>query len=85
MRTRDWTYIHRLYEPDELYDRAADPNECTNLAGTPEAEATMRDLRSEVLEWLFSTSDVIPWQNDPRFEPEFFELLSRGASKVQTP
>jgi arylsulfatase A-like enzyme len=85
MRTRDWTYIHRLYEPDELYDRAADPNECTNLAGTPEAEATMRDLRSAVLEWLFSTSDVIPWQNDPRFEPEFFELLSRGASKAQTP
>lgn len=65
IRTRDWTYIHRLYEKPELYDRRADPGECTNLAGTN--DAVERDLRGRLMTWMFETSDVIPWVADSRF------------------
>jgi arylsulfatase A-like enzyme len=67
LRTPDWTYIHRLYEPDELYDRRADPHELGNLAGSAAVAETERDLRDLVLRWCVETSDVIPWQPDPRF------------------
>jgi arylsulfatase A-like enzyme len=66
LRTDAFTYVYRLYEGNELYDRKADPQECDNLlaAGAHPAEP---ELMASVLEWLASTSDVIPWQKDPRF------------------
>jgi arylsulfatase A-like enzyme len=67
LRTGQYTYVYRLYEGDELYDRQADPGETTNLAGLPAHEAVERELRDRVLEWLLETSDVIPWEKDPRF------------------
>jgi arylsulfatase A-like enzyme len=78
LRTGDWTFVHRSAELDELYDRHADPAECQNLAGGPQHAELERRLREQVLAWLVETADVIPWQSDPRFEPEFFELLKRG-------
>ncbi|MFB6875895.1 sulfatase-like hydrolase/transferase [Streptomyces sp. NPDC056323] len=33
VRDQEWTYVWRLYEAPELYDRAKDPQERTNLAG----------------------------------------------------
>lgn len=67
MRTRDWTYVHRLYEANELYDRKADPREQQNRSGDPALEAVERELRDTLLDWLLATSDVIPWDADPRF------------------
>lgn len=65
MRTKEFTYVYRLYEDDELYDRARDPSETKNIAAAhPEL---ISQLKSEVLDWLFSTADVIPWAADPRF------------------
>lgn len=65
MRTEDFTYVYRLYEADELYDRSADPNETNNIAA--DHEALVATFKADVLEWLFSTADVIPWAADPRF------------------
>ena len=67
MRTKQYTYIYRLYESDELYDRSGDPNETKNLIGQSDHKELISDLKSQVLEWLFSTADVIPWKADPRF------------------
>jgi arylsulfatase A-like enzyme len=67
VRTREWTYVHRLYEGDELYDRRTDPGELHNRAGTPDVAETERALRDRVLGWLLETADVIPWTPDPRF------------------
>ena len=39
VRTDRWTYVERLYEGPELYDRVADPGETTNLAGDPAVAA----------------------------------------------
>ena len=70
MRTERWTFVHRLYENDELYDRAADPGELTNLAGKPEVADVERDLRDQMLDWLMETADVVPWDADPRFSKD---------------
>ncbi|MEU6789839.1 sulfatase-like hydrolase/transferase [Nonomuraea angiospora] len=66
VRDRRWTYVYRLYEPAELYDRDADPAERVNLAGRPEHAATEAGLRDAVLRWMVETADAIPWQADPR-------------------
>lgn len=66
VRDRRWTYVYRLYEPAELYDRAADPAERINLAGRPEHAGTETRLRDAVLRWMVETADVIPWEADPR-------------------
>jgi arylsulfatase A-like enzyme len=70
MRTAAWTYVHRLYEPPELYDRFTDPHELDNLAGRPDLAEVERGLRDGVLEWLLATDDVVPWEPDPRFSAE---------------
>ena len=67
IRTTDWTYIHRLYEGPELYDRKADPHELINLAGGDSHLRVERDLNSRLLSWYQDTSDVIPWEADKRF------------------
>ena len=71
MRNSDYTYVYRLYEDDELYDRKIDPDERNNLLQSadqaPELRNLVKSLNAELLEWLFSTADVIPWQADPRF------------------
>jgi choline-sulfatase len=40
--------IHCPGDPDQLYDLADDPAELVNLAGSPEHEETLRELREEV-------------------------------------
>jgi arylsulfatase A-like enzyme len=67
IRTPEWTYIHRLYEAPELYDRKTDPGETLNRAGEPGLAAVEQALRDQVLTWFMETSDVIPWQGDPRY------------------
>ena len=72
MRTPEWTYVYRHEESDELYDRLADPAETTNLlatdrAGGDDVIAVVAELRARLLAWMVETSDVFPWEADPRF------------------
>ncbi len=76
MRSADWTYVRRLYEGDELYDRSADPRELVNLIDSPEHAQLAASMREQVLDWLIATSDVIPNQKDARFERS---LWKRGS------
>ena len=66
MRTRDYTYVYRLYEEDELYDRKADPEETINLLSAQEHSQTVEALRGDMLQWLLASADTIPWKADPR-------------------
>jgi hypothetical protein len=51
-----------LVQPDkpleELYDAEADPHMVHNLAGSPEHEAVLRDLRSRLDRWTLDTRDT---------------------------
>ncbi len=68
-RATDFTYVYRLYESDELYDRRADPHETINIAARTEHANTVTAMRERVLAWLAETSDVIGWELDPRKDP----------------
>lgn len=67
LRTSTHTYVHRRYEQDELYDRIADPDEVVNRIDAPELADVRADLRSRLLDWFADTTDVIPWEPNPRF------------------
>lgn len=67
VRDSRWTYVWRLYEPPELYDRNADPAETINLAGSPEHAAVEREMEHALLAWHVETSDVLPESPHPRF------------------
>ncbi len=84
VRDHDWTYVWRLYEADELYDRRLDPHETTNLAADPAHDTVRAALRDEVLRWMVETSDVIAPERDPRIEPVLFDQFL-GASRSPLP
>jgi arylsulfatase A-like enzyme len=67
VRNDEFTYIYRLYEPDELYDRRSDPSEMFNLLVDQPDHPTAIQLKSDMMDWLVSTADEIPWEPDPRF------------------
>ena len=73
IRTERWTYVHRLFEDDELYDRVADPQETVNLVR--ELPDVQRELRDRLLDWSIATADAIPWEPDSRFDPRLFQVF----------
>ncbi|OQU94695.1 hypothetical protein CLAIMM_01021 [Cladophialophora immunda] len=66
LRSKEWTYIYRLYEPCELYSRrpGEDPHELHNLAAEPEYGHLVRMFEAVVMRWMVETSDVMPWSRD---------------------
>jgi arylsulfatase A-like enzyme len=60
MRTHDHTYVYRLHDTDELYDRRDDPEETMNLVDDPAVADVARTMRDGILEWMVDTSDVLP-------------------------
>ncbi|KAF6845432.1 sulfatase [Colletotrichum musicola] len=66
-RDKRWTYVYRLYEPAELYDREGDPGELHNLAEVAGYQDVRRRMEGVVLRWMVASSDFLPWQKDPRF------------------
>ena len=65
-RTRDYKYVRRLYELDELYDLREDPRELHNLIDNPAYAGILAQLRERMLRWYEETCDVVPHQTDTR-------------------
>ena len=80
VRDKRYTYVERLYEGPELYDRTADPTERINLAGRQDHAQVQQTLRDAVFRWLHETADVVPYEQDPRFP--VVELPRPGAAAV---
>jgi arylsulfatase A-like enzyme len=70
VRTTEWTYVHRVADTDELYDRRADPHELHNLVDDPTHTSTRGALRDLLLDWWTATSDVVPPHADGRFDTD---------------
>ncbi|KAK4934885.1 hypothetical protein LTR10_023958 [Elasticomyces elasticus] len=64
IRNKEWTYIYRLYEP---YHRIDDPEEMHNRAADPQYANIVRMLENEMFRWMVGGSDFLPWQKDARF------------------
>lgn len=65
-RTRDFKYVRRLYEEDELYDLIEDPHETENLIKDPGYAVVLSGLMDRLLSHFLETGDVVPHQPDRR-------------------
>ena len=65
-RTKEFKYVRRMYEPDELYDLRTDPGETKNVAGDPSYQDVLMRLKERMLTWYQETADVVPLQIDRR-------------------
>jgi arylsulfatase A-like enzyme len=65
-RTKDYKYVHRLYEADELYDLRSDPQELYNRVDDPTLQDVRRQLKDRLLEFYLSTADAVPVRPDRR-------------------
>jgi choline-sulfatase len=51
LREGDWKFSYWEHDIPELYNLKADPQELHNLAGEPEHEARVKDMRQRLLAW----------------------------------
>jgi len=70
VRTGTHKLIYRTGDLCELYDMRADPRELNNLHGQAEAAEIQQELERRLLRFLVRTSDVTPFDEDPRGLPE---------------
>lgn len=66
LRTNSHKLVYRPAGTNELYDLQADPLELNNLAFEPGYAELRRSLETQMLNWLIQTSDVVPFDVDPR-------------------
>ncbi|MEA3345207.1 MAG: DUF4976 domain-containing protein [Chloroflexota bacterium] len=69
IHTMDYKLIYRVEGLSELYDLRSDPRELNNLYGQSEYAEVQRGLEQRLLEWYVRTSDVVPFDEDPRGLP----------------
>ena len=77
LRTKEYKYVLRLYETDEFYVLAE--GEEQNRIDDPAYKDVIAELRSKLLEWLFSTSDTVPFDKDSRMPDDFFLETTNAA------
>jgi len=65
-RTRDYKYVQRLYESDELYDLRADPGETRNVISDEEYREVLMAMKDRLLRFYLETGDVVPREVDRR-------------------
>lgn len=81
-RSKDYKYVRRLYEQDELYDLKNDPKELNNLINDPSYKDIVTDLKEKTLTWYQETCDVVPFEEDDRFSNEMLlDMLRTRVSK----
>jgi len=66
LRTSDAKLVYRPSGDSELYDLKSDPLELDNLYGLPAHARLQAQLEQRLLHWLVETSDVVPFNEDPR-------------------
>jgi hypothetical protein len=67
-RTKDFKYVQRLYEKDELYDLNKDPGEINNVIDDLKYTEILRSMKERMLTWYLETCDVVPTEIDWRFK-----------------
>lgn len=70
IRTREFKYIRRSCEDDELYDLCRDPQEKKNCIHDKQYMAVICQLKERLLDWYQKTCDVVPFEKDDRHSKE---------------
>lgn len=60
IRTREYKYVYRVADREELYDLRQDPHELHNLASDPAHAGTLREYRDRLLRHLVENEDKRP-------------------------
>jgi len=71
IRTKEWKYVWRQLESDELYNMKEDPYEQNNLLydSGEKYESIRRELKERMFEWMMSTSNaMLPGNDGYRFD-----------------
>lgn len=66
VRTSTHKLTRRNGDISELYDLVGDPLETVNLIDQPEHQGIQRELELVLLDWYLTTSDVTPFDENPR-------------------
>ncbi|HEY9078283.1 MAG TPA: sulfatase-like hydrolase/transferase [Anaerolineaceae bacterium] len=69
IRTKNYKYVRRLYESDELYDLQMDPQEMHNRINDPMLAGVLAQMKERLLTFFLETGDVVPLDTDLRFRP----------------
>ncbi len=65
-RSKEFKYVRRLYEQDELYDLCADPQELHNRIDDPALGDILAQLKERLLTFYLQTANVVPHDTDLR-------------------
>jgi arylsulfatase A-like enzyme len=65
-RTREFKYVRRLAESDELYDLRSDPRELHNRIDDPALAPVLAKLKDRMLAFFLETGDAVPFDADRR-------------------
>ena len=66
VRVGDLKYVYRLYEKDELYNLALDPQELDNRIDDPAYANEVLEMKLKIMEHLVATGDIVPDRRDLR-------------------
>ncbi|MEK3723119.1 sulfatase-like hydrolase/transferase [Paenibacillus sp. FSL H8-0034] len=65
-RTKEYKYVRRFYESDELYDLRSDPGETKNRINDPALAEIVSGLKDRLLTFYQETCDVVPHETHQR-------------------
>lgn len=65
-RTKDYKYVYRLYEGDELYDLKTDPRALHNRIDDPAFSDIKAEMGARTLRFMVETADAVPHTPDRR-------------------
>lgn len=68
-RDTKFTFVYRLYEKNELYDRENDIHEAHNLIDNPQYKDVVDKFEKVLLKWMVESSGHAPLVADPRKVP----------------
>ena len=80
IRSKEWKYVRRRYDTDELYDLKNDPDEVHNRVREPSLSEVRDGLVAEMATWFIETGDQVPWRWDLRSPDEPHPQWSEEAS-----
>ena len=80
LRTAHYKYVRRLQEQDEFYD--LEQGESVNLIDNPAYSGEIDKMKQQMLNWMISTCDVVPWKQDSRHSLAF---IKGGLSTLKLP
>lgn len=65
-RTKDYKYVYRLYEGNELYDLTTDPGALLNRIDDPTLRELQAEMQARTLRFMVETADSVPHTPDRR-------------------